>query len=198
MSRLKTFVTGLQNEFDLIDETLAQKKAEAALKRTETNNSCENADLEGSFSVRSVQVEDPFSFLPWVQSKMNNAQNTISQALRGKPFRYDTAIGFSLDTIEKEDFLPGTNDRRFAFRIEMVAVKNCSASQLDLTYRVYSSQILPSLSGIPESRTVERETPQTAAGQTTVKAPSASPLHLTPLGSYDSLKKFAPGLRTKL
>jgi hypothetical protein len=201
VSRLMSFVTELQSEFDLIDETRARQKAKAAVKRMQANDSCENRNLEGDFSVRSVQLESPFSFLPWVKERMESAQKEISVKLKDQRFQYKTAIGFGLDTIEtieKQGFLPDAQDFRFAFRVEMVAVKNCSDQKLDLIYRVYSSQILPSLSGIPESRIVERETPQTAAGQTSVKAPSSSPLHLTPLGSYDSLKKFAPGLRTQL
>jgi len=198
LSKLKSFAKELQDELNQINEAGAQKKAAAAVKRMLAKDSCEGRDLEGSFSVRSVQVENPFSFLPWVQPKLKSAQEKISQALKGQPFRYDTAIGFGLRALEAEDFLPASNDYRFGFRIEMVAVKNCSDNQLDLAYRVYSSQVLPSLSRVPESRVVERETPQTAAGQTSVNAPSASPMHITPLGSFDSLTKFAPGLRMQL
>jgi hypothetical protein len=51
------------------------------------------------------------------------------------------------------------------------------------------------LSARPEERVKERETPQEAAGQTTVVAVNASPFHFTPSASYDSTDLLTGGGR---
>ena len=66
---------------------------------------------------------------------------------------------------------------------------------MDLIYRIYSTQIRPVLSARPEQRVKERESPQDAAGQTTVMAENASPFHFTPAAGYDSTNLMSGGGR---
>ena len=115
------------------------------------------------YVVRGSRVDDPFSFLRWVVGKKRSATTAISEMIDNKPFRYATAVAGALKAIEDEQFLPDSNDR-VRVSLEFVTVENCANGQLDLVYRVYSSQILPVLSGTPEQRAVEKKAPQNTVG----------------------------------
>ena len=69
---------------------------------------------------------------------------------------------------------------------------------MDLIYRIYSTQILPVLSGRPEARLLERQEPQTSAGQTTVVAPEASAFHFKPIAGYDLTNLLSGGARMEV
>lgn len=196
-SRLQVITQNVQDQFDQIDLGVAEKKAKAALRRvvpekaqsTETSRvpgSCDNMDLEqAGFTVRSVNIEDPFKFLPWVKARQDRALAQITTLVQDKPFTYKNAGAKGLEIIERENFLPDTTDQRVKIRVEIVSVQNCAGGQLDLVYRIYSTQIMPVMSGRPSARVTERQTPQTSAGQTTVVAPEASQFHFKPIAGYD-------------
>jgi hypothetical protein len=158
--------------------------------------SCAGIDLEkAGFTVRNIRIDDPFAFLPWVKTRQQRAAAQITALIKDKPFTYSDAADRALEIIEKENFLPDTSDARIKFRIELVSVANCTGGKVDLIYRIYSTQIRPVLSARPEERVKERETPQDAAGQTTVVAENASPFHFTPSASYDSTDLLTGGGR---
>lgn len=204
-SRLQVVTQNVQDQFDQIDLAEAEKKAKAALRRVvpekaqaavPTPGSCENIDLEqAGFTVRSVRIEDPFKFLPWVKARQNRALAQITTLVQGKPFTYKDAGAKGLEIIESENFLPDTTDQRVKIRVEIVTVQNCLDGQLDLVYRIYSTQIMPVMSGRPEARVTERETPQTSAGQTTVVTPEASQFHFKPIAGYDLTNLLTGGAR---
>lgn len=194
IARVETLRREMDEEFAKIDKTLAAKKAQAKTGRTVETNPCEDINFEkAGFTVTSSRVEDPFDFLPWVRDRQKRAADQISALVDNQLFRYETATGKALDIIEKENFLPDTSDVRVKLRVELVSVENCANSKLDLVYRVYSSQVMPVLSGIPEARVTEKEEPETAAGQTTVNVPLIKPFRFKPLGGYDALKKLHGG-----
>ena len=205
VSRLQVITQNVQEQFDQIDLAAAERKAKAALRRvvpekatapTPVPGSCDNIDLQqAGFIVRSVRIDDPFKFLPWVKARENRALNQITTLVQGKPFTYKDAGAKGLDIIERENFLPDTTDQRVKIRVEIVSVQNCIDGQLDLIYRIYSTQIMPVLSGRPEARVTERETPQTSAGQTTVVAPEASQFHFKPIAGYDLTNLLTGGAR---
>ena len=200
VARLQVLTQSVQEEFDLIDLSAAKKRAKAALdKIIETDqaaNSCAGIDLEqAGFKVRSIRINDPFTFLPWVKARQRRAFDQITTLIKDKPFTYTDASAKALDIIEAENFLPDTTDARVKIRVEIVSVENCAGGQVDLVYGVYSSQIMPVLSARPEARVKERETPQTAAGQTTVETKDASPFHFTPIGKYDFTNLLSGGGR---
>ena len=207
LSRLEIIARDVQESFDQIDLGEAERQARAALARVVPENaqadsapgSCDNIDLEqAGFRVRSVRIEDPFKFLPWVKARQNRALDQINTLVQGKPFTYKDAGSKGLEIIERENFLPDTSDQRVKIRVEIVAVRNCIDGQLDLVYRIYSTQIMPVLSGRPTERVTEREEPQTAAGQTTVVAPEASPFHFRPIAGYDFTNLLTGGARMEV
>lgn len=170
----------------------------------ETNNTvplegCEGINFEREgYRVRSSRIDDPFDFLPWVRIRQKRAAARIAALVDNKPFLYSTARDQAREIIEEENFLPDTSDVRVKVRLELLSVGNCLDSSLDLIYRVYSTQIMPVLSSLPEARTVERRSPQEAAGMTRVDVPSYSPIHLTPLAAYDSTNKLSGGAHLEI
>lgn len=198
IARLQTLTQTIQEEFDSIDLAEAKRQAKAALDKVIENDqatgSCAGIDLEQQgFTVRSVRIDDPFDFLPWIKARQKRAADQITTLIKDKPFTYTSAAGKALDIIETENFLPDTSDTRVKLRLELVTVANCTAGNVDLIYRIYSTQIMPVLSARPEERVKERETPQDPAGQTTVE--TASPFHFTPTAVYDSTDLLAGGGR---
>lgn len=141
------------------------------------------------------RVDDPFDFLPWVRAREKRAANEIAALVDDKPFHYDAAVGQALEVIDRENFLPDASEARVRLRLEFVSVANCADHQLDLIYRVYSTQILPVLSGAPEARVAEQQSPQEAAGLAKVDVPTARPVRFIPTASYDSTNKLAGGGR---
>ena len=200
IARLQTLTQNIQEEFDLIDLTEAERQAQAALDKVieqdQAAGSCAGINLEkAGFTVRSIRIDDPFDFLPWVKARQKRAAAQITTLIKDKPFTYSNAAGKALDIIEKENFLPDTSDARIKLRLELVSVANCTGGNVDLIYRIYSTQIKPVLSARPEERVKERETPQGPAGQATVKTAGASPFHFTPTMVYDSTDLLAGGGR---
>jgi hypothetical protein len=191
IARLQTLTQNIQDEFDQIDLAEAKRQAHAALDKVIENDqaagSCAGIDLEqAGFTVRSIRIDDPFGFLPWIKARQKRAADQITTLIKDKPFTYANAAGKALDIIENENFLPDTSDARVKLRLELVTVANCTSGNVDLIYRIYSTQIMPVLSARPEERVKERETPQDSAGQSTVETKGASPFHLTPTAGYDS------------
>lgn len=208
-SRLRVQTEKMQDEFDQINLAEAQRKAKESLKKVipekaqeaaaPAPGSCANVDLEqAGFKVRSVQIDDPFKFLPWVKARQQRAENQIVALIQGKPFTYKDAGAKAVDIIERENFLPDTSDRRVKIRVEIAAVRNCTDGQVDLVYRIYSTQIMPVLSARPEQRVDERQEPQTSAGQTTVVAPEASPFHFKPMAQFDLTNLLTGGARMEV
>jgi hypothetical protein len=206
LTQLRALNRQMQQDFDGIDLGVAKRKAKEALGKvvvddTPVVGSCENIDLEqGGFKIRSFRIEDPFKFLPWVKARQQRASDAIQQLFKSQDFvfTYTSVSGKALDIIERENFLPDTSDLRVKFRVEVVGVQNCIDGQVDVIYRIYSTQIMPVLSASTEARTVERESPQTATGQTTVEAPESSPFHFKPIGGYDSTNLFYGGARLEV
>ncbi|MDQ3667327.1 MAG: hypothetical protein M3410_12275 [Acidobacteriota bacterium] len=174
-------------------------QAEAEANNIVPLKGCEGVNFEREgYRVRSSRIEDPFDFLPWVRTRQRRTATKIASLVDGKPFLYITARDQAREIIEQENFLPDTTDLRVKIRLELLSVENCSDSSLDLVYRVYSTQIMPVLSSLPESRTTERRFPQEAAGMTRVSVPSRSPIHLSPLAGYDSTNKLSGGARLEI
>ena len=191
VARLQALTQNIQDEFDQIDLAAAKRQAQSALDKVIENDqatgSCAGIDLQqAGFTVRIVRIDDPFAFLPWIKAREKRASDQITALIKDKPFNYTDATGKALDIIETENFLPDTSDARVKLRLELVTVANCTGGNIDVIYRIYSTQIMPVLSARPEQRVKERETPQEPAGQTTVETKGASPFHLTPTAGYDS------------
>lgn len=173
--------------------------AAKVVKEDQSVGSCDGIDLQASgYKVRSVRIDDPFVFLPWVKAREKRAADQITTLIQDKPFTYADVSGKALKIIEAENFLPDTSDARVKLRLEFVTVANCTDNQVDVIYRIYSTQILPVLSARPEERVKERETPQTPAGQTTVVAKDSSPFHFTPTAGYDSTDLLFSGGRFEI
>ena len=177
----------------------AGQSSAKVVERDQSVGSCDGINLEtANYKVRSIRIDDPFLFLPWVKARQKRAGSQITELIQGKPFTYSAVSDEALKIIETENFLPDTSDARVKFRLEFVSVENCTDGQVDVIYRIYSTQILPVLSARPEERQKERETPQTPAGQTTVLAKDSSPFHFVPTGGYDNTNLMFGGGRFEI
>lgn len=178
---------------------VCQGQAEVETSQTIPLRGCEHINFEREgYRVRSSRIEDPFDFLPWVRTRQQRAASEIATLVDGKPFLYSTARDQAREIIERENFLPDTRDVRVKIRLELLTVENCSNLSLDIVYRVYSTQIMPLLSSLPEKRLIERRFPQSAAGMTTVDVPSRRPIHFNPLAGYDSTNNLFLGARLEM
>lgn len=206
ISRLQIIAQDVQTKFDAIDLGAAKRKAIEALKRVRPEDApspvpglCHNIDLEKEkLVVRSVRIDDPFKFLPWVKARQQRALDQINALIQGKPFTYQNAGAKGIEIIERENFLPDTTDQRVKVRVLLVTVRNCSGGGVDVVYRIYSTQIMPVLSGRAKERETERQAPQTAAGQTTVVAPESSPVHFRPIAGFDLTNLLTGGARMEV
>jgi hypothetical protein len=159
-----------------------------------TDTSCAGIDLEREqYSVRSSKISDPFKFLPWIKVREKRASAKISALIDGKPFVFSAVNAEALKIIEDENFLPDTTETRIKLRLLIVRVSNCTNKAVDVTYGVYSTQLMPVLSGSPESRIQERKDPARSAGLVNVDVPAAHSYRFTPLFGYDSADKLAAG-----
>ena len=164
-----------------------------------SDGSCEGIDLEkASFSVRSFRIVDPFDFLPWVRARQRRAATRIGALILDKPFLYRDVRDAALKIIEEENFLPDASEPRVKIRVEFVSLQNCSNQSVDVTYRIYSSQIMPVLSGAPERRAEESRNPEDSAGLENVDAPESKPIRLIPVAGYDSTQKLFGGGRLEV
>src|SRR5215207_4551347 len=67
----------------------AQDASAKVVKKDQSVGSCEGINLETSgFKVRSVRIDDPFLFLPWVKTRQKRATDQITELIKGKPFTY--------------------------------------------------------------------------------------------------------------
>src|ERR1044071_5744314 len=99
--------------------------------------SCDGINLEtANYKVRSIRIDDPFLFLPWVKARQKRATAQITELIQGKPFTYANVSDKALKIIEDENFLPDTSDARVRLRLEFVSVENCTNGQVDVIYRI--------------------------------------------------------------
>ena len=205
LARLKGLRTEALEEYTKVDEPEVRRKAEEAARRTVEVPSCERIDFQDKgYTVRSVKVENPFAFLPWVRKAKKDSESEISKLFSldqsspdGRRFSYEKASGKGLEIIER-NFEAESIDPRVKIRVILVSVESCSDTQLDLVYRVYTTQIKPVLSGSPESRRTEKESPQETAGQVRVVKRGVSPVGFTPIGGYDFTNKPYGGGRLEI
>jgi hypothetical protein len=158
--------------------------------------SCDGVDLEREhYTVRSSKISDPFDFLPWIKVRERRAAAKISALIDGKPFLYKQVNDGGFKIIEEENFLPDTTETRVKLRLLVIRVSNCSDQKVDVVYGVYSTQVMPVLSGSPESRLQDRLEPENSAGLVNVDVPESRPYRFTPLFGYDSADKLGGGGR---
>src|SRR5262249_36337410 len=122
-----------------------------------------SADFEASgYSIRNVNVVNPFEFLPWIAPFVRNARAAVAD-LKGAPFKY-SEVKKAQNDVSGIVFLPDAPDQRIIVDLMVTSVGNCSGKQLDLDFWMLTSQIAPALSGTIEAIKQEKTSPQTSAG----------------------------------
>jgi hypothetical protein len=131
------------------------------------------------FRIRSVRVHHPFDFLRRIQSLKGLALET-TRSLEGAPFRY-AAVRQARDELERMTWLPEIAEQRVQISLIVDAVENCTDTELDVVYWIYSSQIAAIPSFTWESRKAEMDSPESAAGF----AQAAGTFQLKPVVRYN-------------
>lgn len=145
-------------------------------------------DFEAAgYSVRDVQVENPFEFLPWIAPVVKNARVAV-EALKGAPFT-NSAVNKAKDDVFTKGFLPDPPDQRVIIDLLITSVENCSGKQLDLHFWMLSSQIAPARSGTLESAMQEETKPQSSVGANAVK----KRLQVFPAAGYNRTDRLFAG-----
>jgi len=120
-------------------------------------------DFEKSgYIIRSARVETPFQYLSWLRTAIKNLGSN-SADLAGRPYE-NSEVRRRADELEKLNFLPGLIEQQVRVSLVVTSVENCSGSELDLVYSVFTTQIAPVLSRTFESYQSEKFAPERAAG----------------------------------
>ena len=141
------------------------------------------------YTIRTVRIESPFGFLPWVSARMEGAQRGLSDLI-GKPYRRQELIA-RRDDLTNLNFPPESEGQRIRFAVTQTGLENCVDRKVDVIYSIYSPQIAAALGGTIESVKAEKSAPEKAAGADTVYRR----FRISPSGGYDASQKFSGGAR---
>lgn len=157
-------------------------------KKILTDGCAVGADFEAEgYSIRTVRVENPFEFLPWIAAAVGNTRSQVAH-LQGAPYKNDE-VKKAEDTVSNIAILPTPPDLRVAIDLMVTSVENCSGKQLDLNFWMLSSQIAPVLSGTFESGKQEKSSPQTSVGADA----KTNKLKIFPMAGYNRTDRVFAG-----
>lgn len=157
-------------------------------KKVLTDGCPVGTDFEAAgYTIRTVRVENPFVFLPWIASAVRNAKSQVSH-LQGAPYKNDE-VQKAQDDVSKLGFLPDAPDQRVIIDLMVTSVENCSGKELDLNFWMLSSQIAPVLSGTFESGAQDKTSPQTSAGANATN----NKLKIYPAAGYNRTDRLFAG-----
>jgi hypothetical protein len=156
---------------------------------------------KGNFKVRQVRIESPLDFMHAISSYLN----TLKPKLPLQPSTVFTLekssdgrviIEKALDALEEED------DPRSRVRVVLAGIDNCDESasqpQLDVYYRVFTSNYNSYLSHTFEIKSDEIQRPATTAATTTVDTQTRGFLKVQPFVSYNRTRQLFGGTRASL
>ena len=147
-------------------------------------------DFEKSgYIIRSARVETPFQYLSWLRTAIKNLGSN-SADLAGRPYE-NSEVRRRADELEKLNFLPDLIEQQVRVSLVVTSVENCSGSELDLVYSVFTTQIAPVLSRTFESYQSEKFAPERAAGTDV----ATNRWRFSPLVAYDFSELFSGGAR---
>lgn len=123
---------------------------------------CPANDALGGLTVRSVRVETPLAFLPWIRSDIAKAQALVAPLL-GAPYRAEAVHAIHRE-ISQLPFARLDLQARVGARLVAVDVA-CGPQGLDLAFIVFSTQVLPSTGITWEAGQQEAAAPERQSGQ---------------------------------
>jgi hypothetical protein len=130
------------------------------------------------YVVRSVRVDSPFRFLPWIDAGLADLEREMA-AMVGHQYQRAEILRWAAE-LERRNFLPDAGGSRVRASAVVVRVANCADGALDVLYYDFSTQIAPQLDTTIESRRAATSAPERVAGTV-----PRSPFRLAPSGGYD-------------
>jgi hypothetical protein len=165
----------------------AQQPMDRSLVEASSCVSGTDYEREG-YGIRSATVIAPFDYVRRV-GRAVSAAAAQADVLAGTPFEY-AKVSETREAIAALEWLPDTVDQRIRVDLVITSVANCSNRQLDLEYRVFSTQVL----GLPglawEAHQTEQREPHDSAGVTG----GSGVLRLIPSISYDATNGVGGGV----
>jgi len=155
----------------------------------------------GNFRVRRVRIESPIDFMHAISSHLNTLKSklplqpstvfTLEKSSEGR-----VIIEKALDELEEED------DPRSRVRVVLAGIDNCDENaaqpQLDVYYRVFTSNYNSYLSHTFEIKTDELQRPATSAATTTVETQTRGFLRVQPFVNYNRTRQLFGGTSARL
>jgi hypothetical protein len=147
-------------------------------------------DFEKSgYIIRFAYVESPFQYLSWLRTAIKNLGSNVAD-LAGRPYA-NSEVRQRADELEKLNFLPDLIEQQVRVSLVVTSVENCSGSELDLVYSVFTTEIVPVRSRTFESYQSEKFAPERIAGTDV----GTNRWRLSPSVAYDFSELFSGGAR---
>jgi hypothetical protein len=142
------------------------------------------------YRVISVAVDDPFSFLPFINSRRNALVARLTTLLVGQPYTFDRARTQALQIIAQSGLTPsGDNNLELVIQSLHIEDIDAQAQTLKLRYRVLSIAPPYDVGGALESQQMSETSPQTVSGVSQIQ----HRLSLLPEVSYNRASGFLAG-----
>lgn len=156
-----------------------------------TGEGCPAGDALGGLPVRSVDVQTPLAFLPWIKADLAQAR-ALAAPLAGRPYRAEDVRRVK-DGIGALPFAQVDSDARVGGRVRAVVV-TCQSQGLDLMFHVYAVNASKALAVTWESRQREPAAPEQLGGQEALR----QGLRLQPRLGYQAGEGFGAGASARL
>jgi len=146
-------------------------------------------DFEG-FTIRSVALNHPFEFLPWVHRQLEDLRPRLKIVQNHEYSTADEIADFQL--LKSQFLLPSTSSSAVPFRIDalVASLSDCRNHALNVEFDVVTSQFFSNPT--PEARAQVFERPEDAANLTRPKT-----FELTPTVGYNATDSFFVGGRLR-
>jgi hypothetical protein len=117
------------------------------------------------YTVVGIAVDDPFTFLPFIDQRRNALVTQLNKLLLNKPYTTDAVKTQALKLIAQSGLIPA-GDNNFEFDIQSLDIEDINRGNHTLKLRCRVLSIAPpyDLGGAFESQLVSQTSPQTVSG----------------------------------
>lgn len=158
---------------------------------TSTSTTLTPSQLEAAkYKVVAVAVDDPFTFLPFIDKRRNALVARLNKLLVNQPYTLDRARNQALRLIAQSGLTP-TGDNNFELVIQSFGIEDINTQDftLKLRYRILSVAPPYDLGGAVESQVASQTSPQTTSGVSQMQ----HNFSLLPQATYNRASGFLAG-----
>ena len=158
---------------------------------TPTSANLTPSQLEAAkYKVIAVAIDDPFTFLPFINKRRNALAAQLNKLLVNQPYTLDRARTLALQLIAQSGLTP-TGDNNFELVIQSLDIEDIDTQDftLKLRYRILSVAPPYDLGGAVESQLASQTSPQTISGVSQMR----HNFNLLPQAAYNRASGFLAG-----